>query len=396
MAGRLLSTAKTAALEALVTLRGGPPRRLRTTDGRTNRRCASREDRVHIEAALEWICRAQDATADDGVSAMYSLLEGWVGSYPETTGYIIPTIFDAARRYGRTDLHDRAQRMAEWLLTCQHEDGSFPGGFIDKPGPPRVFNTGQVIFGLLSAARHTQNTTFMSAACRAGDWLCGIQDRDGAWRTHTFHGIPHSYNVRVAWALLELAACSGDQRYDNTARGAAAWTARQQNDNGWLRNNAFIADDSVCNLHTIAYATRGLLECAVRTDETEWLAASRKTADALLSKWRDTGWVSGAYDASWVPRSTWRCLPGEAQLAIVWLRLHQVDHHADYDTHAADLLELTKTAQFIDPHDASMFGGISGSLPINGGYERYCLVNWGAKFLIDALLLKGSIDDDLS
>ena len=66
---------------------------------------------------------------------------------------------------------------------------------------------------------------------------------------------------------------------------------------------------------------------------------------------------------------------------------------AGYGDEAGNLLELTKTAQFIDPQDASMFGGLSGSLPINGGYERYCLVNWGAKFLADALLLKGRIDD---
>jgi hypothetical protein len=357
MAGRLLSTAKTAALEALVTLRGGPPRRQRTTDARTTRRCMPCADRVHTEAALEWICRAQDATNDDGVSAMYSLLEGWVGSYPETTGYIIPTFFDAATRYDRADLHDRAERMAAWLLTCQHDDGSFPGGFADKPGPPRVFNTGQIIFGLLCAARHTQRMTFIDAACRAGDWLCDIQDGTGAWRQ------------------------------------AAAWAAAQQDDNGWFRHNAFIAEDNVCNLHTIAYATRGLIECAVRSDESEWLAAGRRTADALLAKWRDTGWISGAYDRAWTPRSTWRCLPGEAQMAIVWLRLHQLDPTAGYATDAGQLLELTKTAQFIDPHDASMFGGVSGSLPINGGYERYCLVNWGAKFLTDALLLKGSLDD---
>jgi hypothetical protein len=59
---------------------------------------------------------------------------------------------------------------------------------------------------------------------------------------------------------------------------------------------------------------------------------------------------------------------------------------------AHELLEQVKAAQFIDSPDADLHGGISGSVPINGAYERYCLVNWGPKFLIDALILKGRTD----
>jgi hypothetical protein len=49
---------------------------------------------VAIAEGLAWLCRAQDhsASSDGGVARHYSLLDGWAPSYPETTGYIIPTL----------------------------------------------------------------------------------------------------------------------------------------------------------------------------------------------------------------------------------------------------------------------------------------------------------------
>ena len=53
----------------------------------------------HLRSALEWLVAAQDATPDDGISRGYSFAystyfrgRGWQPSYPETTGYIIPTM----------------------------------------------------------------------------------------------------------------------------------------------------------------------------------------------------------------------------------------------------------------------------------------------------------------
>ena len=56
---------------------------------------------AHLEAAAGWLRRAQDATVDGGVSWGYRLHGGWAASYPETTGYIVPTylaLADAGRR----------------------------------------------------------------------------------------------------------------------------------------------------------------------------------------------------------------------------------------------------------------------------------------------------------
>src|SRR5688500_2209998 len=49
-----------------------------------------------LAAAADWLSAAPDfsATHDGGVSRHYSLINGWGASYPETTGYIVPTMLD--------------------------------------------------------------------------------------------------------------------------------------------------------------------------------------------------------------------------------------------------------------------------------------------------------------
>src|SRR3990170_1580645 len=54
-------------------------------------------DADHLQATMTWLCAAQDALAEGGVSAFYDLRAGtWGSPYPETTGYILPTFFDYA------------------------------------------------------------------------------------------------------------------------------------------------------------------------------------------------------------------------------------------------------------------------------------------------------------
>src|SRR5579864_7322892 len=55
-----------------------------------------------VEAGAAWLCRAQDmsTTHDGGVAKNFNLRTGWTSSYPETTGYIAPTMIAYARLTG--------------------------------------------------------------------------------------------------------------------------------------------------------------------------------------------------------------------------------------------------------------------------------------------------------
>ena len=64
----------------------------------------------HLAEAEAWLCRAQDASGDGGVSYGYSLRGGWRPSYPETSGYIATTFFRLARERDPS-YFERAQRI---------------------------------------------------------------------------------------------------------------------------------------------------------------------------------------------------------------------------------------------------------------------------------------------
>src|SRR3989304_1307106 len=103
----------------------------------------------HIEGAVDWLVRAQDVTNNGGVAKSYSLgvnshirFKGWAAAYPETTGYIIPTLFDCCYLFRDNGLRERAIRMADWECKIQMKDGAIPGGTINEAPIETVFNTG--------------------------------------------------------------------------------------------------------------------------------------------------------------------------------------------------------------------------------------------------------------
>ena len=115
---------------------------------------AAHDDKTHLAAALDWLRLAQDAREGlsdaGGVSAGWSFEDGWLPGYPEATGYIIETFIEAAEALERPDLIGRAHRMIDWELGLQHADGAFPGHYGEPGSTPVIFNTGQIIHGLLA------------------------------------------------------------------------------------------------------------------------------------------------------------------------------------------------------------------------------------------------------
>ena len=103
----------------------------------------------HVRAAVQWLYRSQDVTGGGGSASNYNLVLGWGGPYPETSGYIVPTLYDYASRWGDGEAYRRAERMAEWLLETQLPNGGFPAGDEPPSTEPSVFNTGQILLGLV-------------------------------------------------------------------------------------------------------------------------------------------------------------------------------------------------------------------------------------------------------
>lgn len=356
---------------------------------------------THLDAAIAWICRAHDAAGGGGVARSYAIARhplsgttGWAPAYPETTGYIIPTVFDVAAQKNDTDLRRRAIAMADWEVDVQMPSGAVQGGAIGYPPTPSVFNTGQVIFGWIRAARETGDERYVRAACEAGRFLVEHQDPDGVWRRGLSQYAkpgPQTYNTRTAWALVELGVLTGDRTFRKAGVRNARAALTRQLPNGWFEGND-LEDDAIPLTHTIAYAMRGALEIGAVEEDEELVGAAERIADALLPKQQADGRFAGRYDRQWSPVVSWSCLTGNAQLALNFLRLDEITGRARYRVAAERALSFNASAQDLRATDPGVRGGIPGAYPIYGAYGRFELLNWAAKFFADALMLLGKWD----
>lgn len=345
-----------------------------------------------LHGAADWLARAQDATPDDGVAAHYDTRKkSWAASYPETTGYIIPTLYRYAELTGKNEFHNRATRMAVWECEIQLQDGGVRAGTMDAPQiVPTIFNTGQVLFGWVSAYEQTGDARFAEALERASNWLVAAQDEDGAWRrfgSPFSHAELNTYNTRVAYGLALAAKTLDDTRFADAARANVDWALTQAQPNGWFANNDLEHNDRPLT-HTIAYATRGVMEVGAILDLPEYIERARIAAAAVAATQRRDGALPGRLDAQWRSAARWSCLTGNAQMAIVWLRLAamQADPSLDWAVHARGSIAFLQAVQDNEHRNPNRRGGIAGSAPMRGEYMRYRFPNWAANFYMDAVM----------
>ncbi len=345
---------------------------------------------VHLAAAIDWLCRAQDVrdgrSDAGGVSAGWSFEDGWLPSYPETTGYIIETFLAAADILKRPELIDRAQRMIDWELSLQSADGAFPGHFGEPGSHPVIFNQGQILHGMIAGHTQLGRQDCLESMLRGARWMVAQMDPDGCFRRFEHNGVPHVYNTRATWALLRVGLITGEQGLVAAARRNLDWALTQQTPSGWYATNAFVPGRSPFT-HTIAYAIRGFLECGVLLNEPRYLDSAVKAGRALAQAQRADGWLAGTYRDGWVADASYACLTGIAQMSLNWTRMAQITGDAGFRTHARRALDYLKRTQRLNDPDEAVRGGIAGSSPIWGDYSRFEYPNWAAKFFADALMM---------
>jgi hypothetical protein len=237
----------------------------------------------------------------------------------------------------------------------------------------------------VSLAQGADGERYLEATRAAARWLVDIADDNGRWTRNTFNGIPHVYNTRSAWALVRAGQLLEDPDALKVAEANLDWACAQQQPNGWFDQCAFTAGAAPFT-HTIAYAGRGLLESGVLLGNERYIEAARSVAAAAVPHLGHTGLLPGriALDNRSASRSC--CLTGNAQFALIWLRLAQLDRDHEVRQHALRALQAVAVHQAIGGPTPRR-GAIKGSHPIWGSYAPLGYPNWATKFFVDALLL---------
>ena len=346
-------------------------------------------------AAVEWICRAQDATEDDGVAFGYfpcDGIQGWRASYPETTGYLITSLLEYAHRYRYAAARERALRMAHWEVQIQMANGAVQGGPVCPPEEqtPCVFNTGMVLDGWVTAYQETGDTLYVEAGRRAAEYLLSDMTEEGYFRTNGQFVASNSvktYNCLCAWALYRLGDCTLEDRYRQAAVRAIEAALRQQHANGWFANNCLDRPEAPL-LHTIGYTLQGILEVGILAGREDVVAALMRGVEPILSRISPKGFLPGRFYSDWEPASFSSCLTGSAQLAVVCYRLHEHTGVGKYQSAADRLLNFLKALQALDAPCPAINGALAGSFPIFGSYMTAGYPNWASKYFLDGLMFQ--------
>lgn len=339
---------------------------------------------------LEWLRNSISNNQGHGSSAFFSLFSGWAPPYPETTGYIIPTLFDYAAALNDQDWSKLAKNCSQWLCSIQSSNGAFSQD--SRSEKPLVFDTGMILFGLSRSFQETGHVQYLEAIQRATYWLEQVMEPQGFWLKFAYvPGFAPAYHSRVIWAVLKANTFIQDRGLTDKMRSALHYHTRFFLNTGGICN-AGLRPGAAATTHTLAYFLRGMLESAMLLNDSEVQKKVIKVVEILLFLRAKQGRIAGSYDENWQGNYNFICITGHAQLSILMSRLYQISGNPVYQNGSTQLFKDILRAPAQIPK-RGIQGGIAGSMPIWGAYQPFRWLNWAAKFYLDAALSQAQFSE---
>jgi len=355
-----------------------------------------------LKQTFSWIKQSFKATGDGGSSAYYTMGHGWKASYPETTGYLIPTLYAYSRITGDDEWKRLAIGAADWLLAIQAKEGGWQGLQVDTTCELRVFNTAMILDGLTAAYLNERDEKYLVAAKRGLMWAISKIDDDGVIRKNNFEQGGALDGLTVACLLKVAILISESERAEIMPRLIHALDAvcRLQTDNGWFNKSNFeesFKDTSL--MHFLVYALDGLVTSSEITGNDKYYNVALKTAAVLLDKFEKNKMLSAFYNADWSTyfdvnsRRASICVTGYSQLALVFMKIFNKTKNKRYLDAAKRMIDTVASIGNIPFKNKGLCYGLPGSYPVYGNYQKFKFVNWAAKFHSDSVMMLLSIKE---
>ena len=354
----------------------------------TRKKFKEKEKKVALSLSINWLLSSQKKNQDGGFRTFY-IVDKWTSSYPETSGYIIPTLYNYIKHQQdrKEEIEKSIIQCGNWLVEIQKPSGGWQSYYVEHNRPEVVFNTGQVIRGLIIAYQITKEEKYLSSIKKACDWLVEIQEEDGSWIKMASMQQPRVYDSYVSHPLLMVYGITKNENYKQAAIKNLNWILTQQQSNGWFNNvdNTQKHNDRPI-LHTIAYTIDGLINCGILLNDTKYIEAGKKAADRLLALFNQNEFLNGRFDRNWLTSEYMICT-GCAQMSIVWSLLFELTKE---ETYFEAVKKMNDQLVYIQHSCLTIKGegngAIPGSFPIWGKYEPFGFPNWASKYFADALM----------
>ena len=341
-----------------------------------------------IEEHYSFLKRSVAVNKGKGSSAYYSKirhpLRFWSKAYPETTGYLIPSLMRIQEQED-IDTSVEVEQCMRWLAEdVQFKDGGFPSLYAGNTRPS-LFNSAQIALGF--HAYGSRNSSYKVQELKLVNWL-SKQLEEGKKEIHYRGDFIPSYYTRVVWPCLLMSQKHEHVVLQHLAEKLLKTLLLRIDKDFFPLKSGFQGDKAFT--HTLAYTVRGLMESAILLDDSDLLQLCRNQIDAQISSLKKHQLrFAGCYMPSWEGDFSFRCLTGEWQWVIIFLKAFQLFKEQKYFSLAEELIHRLDSTHFLYPK-----GAVLGSKPLWGAYMPWKAPNWAAKFALDALLLYKKLDND--
>ena len=350
-------------------------------------------DEELINNSINWLITCQKTSQDRRICTGFDLINNKItNSFPETTGYIIPTFIEFSKLEKNDNIYKISVEMGDWILDLIRNDGGLgePYGFF-KPYP-RIFTTAQAILGLLSLYDVSKQEKYITAATKLGKFLINNLNNDGSWNNdYTFLKKTTTYKTRVSWIMMLLYQYTKNHDFKISSINNLKFILLNETRSFWPLSCTFEKNNNALT-HLLGYHLVALINFVNSNIVNDKILENElinhvdyfyKKLNILLDKEQT---LSAVINSEFKNIENYTCLTGNAQIMFFAL-LYEKNNELKNNLLSSKIYNIIFNKQ-IKSKNKDINGAIAGSFPINGNYAPYMLPSWASKFFIDSLLLK--------
>lgn len=340
---------------------------------------------LFLEKGVEWLYNAQFKAGDGGIPAYYHTRYGYSTSYPETTGYLIKTLYNLQTLNAKLtdficDISHMRHLMEGYLIQNQNEDGGWghPGNMKQS----MVFDTAQIIEGLSLL----ETDTARLAVSKAAKFLHNSLSERAEITEPLFGNKFYGYQARTIAIAAEVATTVDNKMLYHFSHSSYAVLRRRLIECNEFYPIGNLVSESKPITHFWAYCIEGMYRASLIFDDLEMqsmLIEKLLTVNFQFSKLGSTGLYIGPNDQV---RGRPVMVTGMAQIALINWMVYSKTGEETYAATALKMGEFCKNTVDLQNPNLGIRGGVPSCVPFTRKYYKNCYLNWALKFFLDMVI----------
>lgn len=335
-----------------------------------------------LKQNISWIKESFSINNYLGSSKYKTITGKWSDPYPETTGYLIPTLLNSATLLKDKSLNEIALNQLSFFESLQLQDGSFKVSINNDKA--LVFDTAQIVLGLIALHEYAPHATTLKLIKEAYCWLINNIDDHGQFvKFNYIENYNPSYYARIVWPLLRSEQLLEYSVHVKT-KSLYDYIVSLKKTQYTFNKCSFDGGDYFFT-HNLIYTYRGLWESSLILHDIETQEYIMQSVQYILENViPKKGYLCGTYNSNWAAKGQYTCAVGNAQLVCLLVKIFNLTNEPLYFKNISTLME-----PLIQSQRTSLsfnIGAIPSSVPVWGQYQRFKFTNWTQKFYSDALV----------